>query len=118
MKILIVDDKAYIREFYMSFFEDKGLEVFTAINGKEALDYFEKIQPDIVSSDIDMPVMNGFELVEEIKSKKPEQKIILMTGFYYETSIKKQLKKANIPFFSKPGDLNAVWKMINKEMER
>jgi len=116
-KILIVDDEAYIREFYMTFFEEKGLEVFTAVNGKEALDNYEMIQPDIVLSDIEMPVMNGFELAEAIKLKKPEQKIVLMTGFYYEDSVTERLKKANIPFFTKPADLKKVWKMVSEELK-
>ncbi|MCK4448361.1 MAG: response regulator [Candidatus Marinimicrobia bacterium] len=81
------------------------------------MDYFEKIQPDIVLSDIEMPVMNGLELAEKVRAINPKQKIIFMTGFYYETSIKEKLEKANIPFFTKPAKLNAVWKMINKEME-
>ncbi|MCK4641232.1 MAG: response regulator, partial [Candidatus Marinimicrobia bacterium] len=118
MKILIVEDEAYIREFYMTFFEDKGLEVFLAVNGKEALDNYEKIQPDIILSDIDMPVMDGFELVREIKSRKPEQKIVLMTGLYYETSVKEQLNKANIPFFTKPANLNDVWKIVSEELKK
>ncbi|MFH1251167.1 MAG: response regulator [bacterium] len=116
-KILIVDDEAYIREFYMTFFEEKGLEVFTAVNGKEALDNYDKIQPDIVLSDIEMPVMNGFELAEKIRERKPEQKIIFMTGYYYEDSVKEQLKKANIPYFTKPADLNDVWKMVSEELK-
>ncbi|MCK4640791.1 MAG: response regulator [Candidatus Marinimicrobia bacterium] len=117
-KILIVEDEAYVREFYMTFFEDKGLEVFTAVNGKEALDNYEKIQPDIILSDIDMPVMNGFELVKEIKLKKYDQSIVLMTGLYYETSVKEQLKKANIPFFTKPANLNDVWKIVSEELKK
>jgi len=62
--------------------------------------------------------MNGFELVKEIKLKKPEQKIVLMTGFYYEDSVQKQLKKANIPFFTNPADLNDVWKMVSEELKK
>ncbi|MCG2714886.1 MAG: PAS domain S-box protein [Candidatus Marinimicrobia bacterium] len=114
-KILIADDEAYIRELFMTFFEEKGLEVFTATNGIEALDNYERIQPDIVLSDIEMPVMNGFELAKEIKLIKPEQRIVLMTGFYYEHTVKEQLKKANIPFFTKPADLNDVWKIVSEE---
>ncbi|MCK4297856.1 MAG: response regulator [Candidatus Marinimicrobia bacterium] len=117
-KILIADDEAYIRELFASFFESKGLKVFTAVNGIEALDYFEKIHPDIVLSDIEIPVMNGFEFIKEIKSRKHEQKIVLMTGFYYETSIKKKLEKANITFFTKPSDLNDVWKIVNEELKK
>lgn len=106
------------RELFASFFESKGLKVFTAVNGIEALDYFEKIHPDIVLSDIEIPVMNGFEFIKEIKSRKPEQKIVLMTGFYYETSIKKKLEKANITFFTKPADLNDIWKIVNEELKK
>ncbi|MBU4443823.1 MAG: ATP-binding protein [Candidatus Marinimicrobia bacterium] len=149
-KILIANDEAYIRELFMTFFEDKGLKVFTATNGKEALDNYEKIQPDIVLSDIEMPVMNGFELAEKIREREPEQRIIFMAGFYYEChgalesvpsvdtskcttqfrvkiqlffmhyehTVKEQLKKANIPFFTIPADLKDVWKRVSEELKK
>jgi len=117
-KILIADDEAYIREIFTRFFEDKGLEVFTAVNGVEALDSYTKIQPDIVLFDINMPIMNGFELAEKIRVKNPKQKIVLMTGLYYETSIKERLEKANIPFFTKPADLNDVWEIVSEELKK
>ena len=118
MKILIADDEAYLRELLVTFFEECGMEVSEACNGKEALENFEKVQPDIVLSDIKMPVMDGFELVEEIRSRKPEQKIILMTGFYYEPKIKEKLEKQNIPFFTKPAYLDAIWKMVKEELKK
>ena len=117
-KILIADDEAYTRGLYTKFFEYKGLEVFTATNGKEALDNYAKIQPDIVLSDIEMPVMNGFELAEKIREREPEQKIIFVTGFYFEHFVTERLKKANIPFFTKPVDLNDVWKIVSEELKK
>jgi len=116
-KILVADDEAYIRELYTQFFEYKGLEVFTAVNGKEALDNYAKIQPDIVLSDIEMPVMNGFELAEKIREREPEQKIIFVTGFYFEHSVTERLKKTNIPYFTKPVDLNELWKKVSEELK-
>lgn len=87
VKILVVDDEAFTRELFTGYFEEKGLDVFAAQNGEEALQYFEKIQPDIILSDIQMPVMNGFELAEKVRAINPEQNIIFMTGYYYEHDI-------------------------------
>ncbi|RKY55442.1 MAG: hypothetical protein DRP89_03310, partial [Candidatus Neomarinimicrobiota bacterium] len=117
-KILIVDDDAYIRELFTDYFERKGLDVFEAQNGKEALQYYESIQPDIILSDVQMPVMDGFELAEKVRAKNPEQKIFLMTGLYFEHDIMKKLEKSNIKHFTNPPDFSVVWKMISEELKR
>ena len=117
VKILVVDDEAFTRELFTGYFEEKGLDVFVAQNGKEALGNFEKIQPDIILVDIQMPVMNGFELAEKVRAINPEQKIIFMTGYYYEHDIQSKLEKSNIRYFTKPADFDVVWEMISKELK-
>ncbi len=64
-----------------------------------------------------MPVMDGFELIEKIISQKPDQKIILMTGFIYEKHIRKKLEKCDIPYFTKPTKLEDIWELISKKLK-
>ena len=116
-KILIVEDEAFTMELFTSYFEEKGLDAFEAQNGEEALQNFEKIQPDIILADIQMPVMDGFELAEKVRAKNPEQKIIFMTGYYFEHDIQSKLKKSNIRYFTKPANFTVVWEMISKELK-
>ena len=116
-KILIVDDEAFTRELFTDYFERKGLDVFKAQNGEEALQYYKSIQPDIILADIQMPVMDGFEFAEKVRAKNPKQKIIFMTGYYFEHDIQSKLEKSNIRYFTKPADFDVVWEMISKELK-
>lgn len=81
-RILVVDDDRRIRDAIISLLQGEDVETFTAGNGQEALDLFTELAPDLVVSDVDMPIMNGFELCRMLKST-PEGRltpVILVTG--------------------------------------
>jgi putative two-component system response regulator len=67
-KILLVEDDALLLEVMRSILESEAYEVFPASNGKQALDVFMSIKPDLVISDIMMPEMDGYELLEAIRA--------------------------------------------------
>jgi DNA-binding response OmpR family regulator len=69
-KVIIVDDEPYIRlliEETLEDFEEKGVEFFSASNGKEALDLIQAEQPNLVILDAMMPRMDGFEVCRTVK---------------------------------------------------
>lgn len=68
MKILIVEDEPGIRQNIIEMLRLKKYEAIGAANGLEALDILEKEQPGLIFCDIMMPHMNGFELIERVKS--------------------------------------------------
>src|SRR5437899_9445028 len=79
--VLVVDDSAVDRlraEKLLA--KDIGLTVRSATNGKEALEQLGRELPDIVITDMQMPEMDGLELVQEIRSKFPAVPVILMTA--------------------------------------
>jgi CheY-like chemotaxis protein len=65
-KILVVDDSADFRGMLRVTLERVGHSVFEASNGREALDEFARVHPDLVLVDMSMPVMSGAEFVEEL----------------------------------------------------
>ena len=73
IRILIVDDSAFMRKVITDLFnEAKDFEVVgTAKNGKEAVELVEKLNPDLVTMDVEMPVMNGLDALEQIMQKHP-----------------------------------------------
>lgn len=77
-KILIVDDEKSIVESLAYAFRREGYDVETAFNGKEALEKISVFQPEIMISDIAMPVMNGLDLCKQVGSKNG-MGIILLT---------------------------------------
>jgi putative two-component system response regulator len=68
VKILLVEDDSLLLEVMRSILEVEGYELFPAPNGKQALDLFVAIKPDLVVSDIMMPEMDGYELLESVRS--------------------------------------------------
>jgi len=67
-KIMIVDDSASVRQLVSSTLVDGGYEVVDAVDGQDALDKFQASPTDLVISDLNMPIMDGIELVKQLRS--------------------------------------------------
>jgi CheY-like chemotaxis protein len=79
---LVVDDSMLVRYTVCRFLEERGFGVETAANGVEALDVLGRILPDLIVTDMQMPLMSGSELITVLKGK-PETSavpIIVITG--------------------------------------
>ena len=79
-RILIIDDEPYILLMLKKMLERAGYEVDLASNGREGMAVFEQDSADLVITDIIMPDKEGLELILEMKKKRPELKIIAMSG--------------------------------------
>ncbi len=81
VKIMIADDHSMIREGLKSLFElDHDFEVIgEAENGKDCLDKLKKVKPDVLLLDINMPVMNGLEVLKYLKSYRIRVKVLILT---------------------------------------
>jgi putative two-component system response regulator len=66
-KILLVEDDVLLLDVMQTILESEGYDIYPACNGKNALDYFKSIKPDLIVSDIMMPGMDGFKLLESIR---------------------------------------------------
>ena len=80
-KILLVDDEDGIQLLYREEFEEEGYLVDSAINGEEALRKFKAAQPDLVILDINMPGMNGIEVLRQMKEINAELPVILSSAY-------------------------------------
>lgn len=82
IKLLLVEDDENLAYMEKSSFEDiiGGYEVKTAINGKDGLEAWKNFQPDVIVSDIDMPIMDGIEMVKKIREIDGDTIILFTTG--------------------------------------
>ncbi|MBD1558120.1 response regulator [Vibrio sp. S9_S30] len=88
-KILAVDDSVSIRQMVSHTLRDAGYDVETANDGSDALKKAKMTKFDIVISDVNMPIMGGFELVKAIRGN-PHYKFIPILMLTTETSIEKK----------------------------
>ncbi|AZB44841.1 chemotaxis response regulator protein-glutamate methylesterase [Bacillus sp. FJAT-42376] len=79
MKVLIVDDSAFMRKMITDFLHGfRGIEVAgTAKNGSEALEQIKKLSPDVITMDVEMPVMDGMAALKKIMENDPRPVIML-----------------------------------------
>lgn len=68
--ILVVDDEEMIRELAKDYLESKGYDILTAGDGKKGLQEAKSKRPDLIILDVNMPKMNGFQVLEELKKDK------------------------------------------------
>ena len=80
MKILIVEDEVLIREGMSDYLMECGYEVFEAGDGQEALDLFHREAPDLVLLDIQLPILNGLEVLKTIR-KTSSVPVLMLTAF-------------------------------------
>ncbi len=82
VKMLLVEDDENLAYMEKSSLEDiiGGYEVKTAVNGKEGLKVWRDFQPDVIVSDIDMPIMDGIEMVKRIRETDGDTIILFTTG--------------------------------------
>jgi CheY-like chemotaxis protein len=106
--ILIAEDEAMLRVIAVELLQDAGFEVFEAGDGVEALELL-KANPQItlLVSDIKMPRMDGYALVEAGLALKPDLKVLLMTG-YAQNPPPQLLKMRDIPILRKPFNLERL----------
>ena len=81
--ILVVDDNPDDRKLFRRMLENAGYSVVECSSGKEALTAVEKTRFALMTLDLSMPDMDGFEVLRAVRSKHPEIKIIVVSGFKY-----------------------------------
>ncbi len=103
-KIILADDDAIMRELATAKLLEAGYKVLTACNGAEALTLLKKQGADLVISDLDMPVMNGFELTEAIRSdeKHGDTPVMVITASDRGDAVDKAFAAGANSFLAKP----------------
>lgn len=100
-KILIVDDEIKIVEVVKSYLENSGYSVYEAYNGKEALDKFEKVNPNLVILDLMLPDITGEEICKALR-KKSRVPIIMLTAKVEEEDVLRGLNIGADDYVTKP----------------
>lgn len=115
--ILICDDADYIRHLLGEIMSRGGYEVAgEASNGREAVEKYQRLHPDLVTMDVLMPDMSGLDAVREIRAFDPQAKILMCSAMGQYGLITEALRAGATDFVVKPfqpsGILEAVQRVL------
>jgi two-component system response regulator HydG len=116
--ILIVDDEPGMREFLEIMLQKDGYSVDTATDGSEAIDKIEGSLFDLAIVDIQMPVLNGIEVLKKFNEKSPDTTVIMITAYAsHETAIE-AMKLGAYDYITKPFKIDEIKLVIKKALEK
>ncbi|MDD5449193.1 MAG: response regulator [Candidatus Omnitrophica bacterium] len=117
IKILIVDDEVDVCSFAKSFFEMRGLKVYSALSGIEALNIFLKERPNIVLIDVKMKGMDGVTLLKQIKSIDKDCEAIMVSAIGDMNVIEEARRYGAKDYITKPLVLEELEKTVLEKVK-
>ncbi len=117
IKLLLVDDEKGICDILKDFFKIHGFNVYSAVNGKEALSLIKKQKPQIVILDVQMPDISGLEVLKEIKQIDKNIKVIMVTVLDDEGTKSTAKERGADDFITKPFTTDYLEKVVAKKIE-
>jgi NarL family two-component system response regulator LiaR len=116
IQVLIVDDHPVVRRGIRSLLaEEAGVEIAgEAVNGKEAIELVDRLQPDIILMDLVMPEMGGVEAIQIITTRHPDAKILVMTSFAADDKVFPAIKAGALGYLLKDSDPEDLVRMIHQ----
>jgi two-component system, OmpR family, response regulator len=118
-KLLIIDDDAHLRESLAEVLELDGFECHQAGDAKHGIDAAQKVDPDAVIMDIQLPDSSGFQICQELRKRSKTTILIMMTGRFLSSEEKKQgFELGADEYITKPFDLAELSARIKQLLSR
>jgi len=111
-EVLIADDSEFMRNLLREILEEDHQIVGEVENGVEAVEAYNENEPDLVMMDIVMPIRDGIEATDEIKSANPEANVIMCTSVGQEEKMKEAVKAGADGYITKPFQKPSVMEAI------
>ena len=106
--ILIVDDEKNIRSHLATYVRGLGHRAETAADGAEALAVLERLDVDVVLADVRMAGMDGVELLREMRRRRPDAVVVLMTAYATVRGAVEAMREGAYDYLVKPFELDEV----------
>ncbi len=113
-KVLLIDDEVEFLSTLAERMEIRGMNVATASNADAAVTALDSSEYDAIVLDLQMPDMNGIELLKVIKKSHPDMQVILLTGKATLEAGVQAMKLGAMDFMEKPADIDSLTEKIKK----
>lgn len=115
-RVLIADDSSTVRKFVAFSLRLQGLEVIPAVDGMDALEKASRTRIDLAIVDLNMPNMNGFELIENLRNSEDyrDLPIIILSSERSEDSIRRGKEVGANVYLTKPFDAKMIQYQVAK----
>ncbi len=117
-RIVVIDDEVNAATALEALLREDGYEVEKAHDARAGLLVLERMEPDIVLTDVRMPGMDGIELLAKVKQLRPETMVVVMTAYGTVKTAVKAMKLGAEDFLSKPIDVEELEVVLQKTLEK
>jgi len=108
IKVLLVDDEVEFVDTLAQRLKMRELLVDTVYDGKQALSFIKKTEPDVIVLDLKMPELHGIDVLREIKKSKAHIQVIILTGHGTDKDEEEARKLGGFDFLRKPADIDLL----------
>lgn len=116
-KILVIDDEPIVRTSCQRTLAPEGYDVTLTASGKEGLEMLEKETFGLVLLDLKMPDMDGIEVLDNIKKRWPDTKVVMVTGYSTVDTAVQALRFGAFNFIEKPFTPDTLLKAVKEIFE-
>ncbi len=115
--VLIVDDSRTSRKMMRNMVEAAGFTVADeAVNGREGIDKYKELKPDLVTMDITMPILDGVESMKGILEFDPKAKVVMVTAVGQQNKVIQCIKDGAFDYITKPYEPAQVEKILHRAL--
>ena len=115
--VLIVDDEEQICKVIKKVLLQEGYQIFTALDGEQALSQLKKNLMDLMLVDLKMPSMNGLELLKQARVIQKNLKSILLTAYGTASAAREAMFLGVFDFLTKPFDIHLLKKVVKEALD-
>jgi two-component system chemotaxis response regulator CheY len=112
--VLVVDDAAFMRMMIRDILAREGYVIHEAVNGRDAVEKYTEIGPDIVTMDITMPGMSGLEALRLIREQDPSARVLMVSAMGQQKMIVEALEYGAMDFLVMPFQPTKVLETVKK----
>src|SRR5512133_1330314 len=116
--ILVVDDEAVIRDGLQRVLQGERFEVETCISGHNAIERLQEKDYGLILTDLQMPGMNGIEVLKAVKALQPDIPVIMITGYATVDTAVEAMKNGAVDFIAKPFTPDQIHEKIERAIEQ